>query len=228
MSGMRGFVSVRSAMTSSVLVTMRTLHETLHPHSRPHYYRSCRCRLLHAGRQHAQSCVDENEPWSAIGLHVGMVAARPSQEELQFCLAAAQHALRRRSFGPRCFANLVFGSGPLQWWPRLKGSGRLSPPHRCARHWRRAALLSGALPPRHATSARAHLHHPAVPVARAQPASAHSATSTLTRCGEGALVGGWHAGASPSIPFTRSVMKGGSSSASVAHTYTPLGRSRRL
>ena len=98
---MRGFVSIRSAMTSSVLVTMRTLHETLHPHSRPHYYRSCRCRLLHAGRQHAQSCVDENEPWSAIGLHVGMVAAGPSQEELQFCLAAAQHALRRRSFGQR-------------------------------------------------------------------------------------------------------------------------------
>ena len=34
--------------------------------------------------------LDENEPWSAIGLHVGMVAACPSQEELQFCLAAAQ------------------------------------------------------------------------------------------------------------------------------------------
>ena len=46
--------------------------------------------LQHAGRQHAQSCVDENEPWSATDLHVGMAAARPSQEELQFCLAAAQ------------------------------------------------------------------------------------------------------------------------------------------
>ena len=57
--------------------------------------------LQHAGRQHAQSCVDENEPWSATDLHVGMAAARPSQEELQFCLAAAQHALRRRSFGQR-------------------------------------------------------------------------------------------------------------------------------
>ena len=59
------------------------------------------CSTLVAGRQHAQSCVDENEPWSATDLHVGMAAARPSQEELQFCLAAAQHALRRRSFGQR-------------------------------------------------------------------------------------------------------------------------------
>ena len=87
---MRGFVSFEVPLRHSVLVTMRTLHATLNPHSRPHYYRSCRCRLLHAGRQRAQSCVDENEPWSSTDLHVGMAAARPSQEELQFCLAAAQ------------------------------------------------------------------------------------------------------------------------------------------
>ena len=110
----------------------------------------------------------------------------------------------------------------------LEGGGRLSPPQSCVWHWRRAAPLSGALPARHGTTARAHSHHPSVHMVPPQPTSAHAATSTLTRCGEGALVGGWHAGASPSIPFTRSVMKGGSSSASVAHTYTPLGRSRRL
>jgi hypothetical protein len=52
--------------------------------------------LQHAGRQHAQSCVDENEPWSATDLHVGMAAARPSQEELQFCLAAAQQPRPQR------------------------------------------------------------------------------------------------------------------------------------
>ena len=87
---MRGFVSFEVPLRHSVLVTMRTLHATLNPHSRPHYYRSCRCRLLHAGRQRAQSCVDENEPWSSTDLHVGITSARPSQEEVQFCLAAAQ------------------------------------------------------------------------------------------------------------------------------------------
>ena len=55
-----------------------------------------------------------------------------------------------------------------------------------------------------------------------------SATAMRTRCGEGDLVGGWHAGASPFTPITRWVTKGGSSSASFAHTYTPLGRSQRL
>ena len=55
-----------------------------------------------------------------------------------------------------------------------------------------------------------------------------SATAMRTRCGEGDLVGGWHAGASPFTPITRWVTKGGSSSASLAHTYTPLGRSQRL
>ena len=52
--------------------------------------------LQHAGRQHAQSCVDENEPWSATDLHVGMAAARPSQEELQFCLAGCAAAAAAR------------------------------------------------------------------------------------------------------------------------------------
>ena len=63
------------------------------------------------------------------------------------------------------------------------------------------------------------------------PRAAHICTSTTamrTRCGEGDLVGGWHAGASPFTPITRWVTKGGSSSASFAHTYTPLGRSQRL
>ena len=55
-----------------------------------------------------------------------------------------------------------------------------------------------------------------------------SATAMRTRCGEGDLVGGWHAGASPFTPITRWVTKGASSSASLAHTYTPLGRSQRL
>ena len=55
-----------------------------------------------------------------------------------------------------------------------------------------------------------------------------SATAMRTRCGEGDLVGGWHAGASPSTPITRWVTNRGSSSASLAHAYTPLGRSQRL
>ena len=55
-----------------------------------------------------------------------------------------------------------------------------------------------------------------------------SATAMRTRCGEGDLVGGWHAGASPFTPITRWVTNRGSSSASFAHTYTPLGRSQRL
>ena len=55
-----------------------------------------------------------------------------------------------------------------------------------------------------------------------------SATAMRTRCGEGDLVGGWHAGASPFTPITRWVTNRGSSSASLAHAYTPLGRSQRL
>ena len=45
---------------------------------------------LCAGRQIAPSCVDANESLSAIGLHVEVAAASPAQEELQFCLTAAQ------------------------------------------------------------------------------------------------------------------------------------------
>ena len=55
-----------------------------------------------------------------------------------------------------------------------------------------------------------------------------SATAMRTRCGEGDLVGGWHAGASPFTPITRWVTNRGSSSASFAHAYTPLGRAQRL
>ena len=100
---------------------MRTLHETLHPLSRPHYYRSCRCRLLHAGRQHTQSCVDENEPWSAIGLHVGMVAACPSQEELQFCLAAAQQP--RPSCSSAAKSSRDFAEGTPAPWIAKRAAG---------------------------------------------------------------------------------------------------------
>ena len=63
------------------------------------------------------------------------------------------------------------------------------------------------------------------------PRAAHICTSTTamrTRCGEGDLVGGWHAGASPFIPITRWVTNRGSSSASLAKPYTPFGRSQRL
>ena len=55
-----------------------------------------------------------------------------------------------------------------------------------------------------------------------------SATAMRTRCGEGDLVGGWHAGASPFMPITRWVTNRGSTSAPFAHAYTPFGRSRRL
>ena len=106
------------------------------------------------------------------------------------------------------------------------GGGRLSPPPSCVWHRRRAALLSGALPPRHGTTARAHPPHPSVHASPAQPASAHAATSAVARCWEGNLVGGWRAGAPSSTPLMRSRTKEWSSSASVAHTYTPLGRSR--
>ena len=73
---------------------------------------------------------------------------------------------------------------------------------------------------------RASTTHPSVHASPAQPASAHAATSAVARCWEGNLVGGWRAGASSFTPLMRSRTKGGSSSASVAHTYTPLGRSR--
>ena len=72
----------------------------------------------------------------------------------------------------------------------------------------------------------ARMHHPAVHIAPAQPASPHWPISTVARCGEGALVGGWHAGASPSTPIMRWVVNRWSSSASFARPYTPLGRSR--
>ena len=53
--------------------------------------------LQHAGRHSMhRAASDENEPWSATDLHVGMAAARPSQEELQFCLAAAQQPRPQR------------------------------------------------------------------------------------------------------------------------------------
>ena len=55
-----------------------------------------------------------------------------------------------------------------------------------------------------------------------------SATAMRTRCGEGDLVGGWHAGASPFIPITRWVTKREASSAYFAHAYTPFGRFQRL
>ena len=55
-----------------------------------------------------------------------------------------------------------------------------------------------------------------------------SATAMRTRCGEGDLVGGWHAGASPFTPITRWVTNRGSSSASFAHAYTPFRRLQRL
>ena len=93
-------------------------------------------------------------------------------------------------------------------------------------HGPRAAPLSGAPQPRHSTTPRAHLHHPAVHIAPAQPTSPHWTASTVAPCGEGALVGGWHAGTSPSTPIMRWVMNRGSSSASFARPYTPLGRSR--
>ena len=93
-------------------------------------------------------------------------------------------------------------------------------------HEPRAAPLSGMPQPRHSATPRAHLHHPAVHIAPAQPTSPHWTASTVAPCGEGALVGGWHAGASPSTPIIRSRTNGGSTSAFFAHTYTPLGRSR--
>ena len=56
------------------------------------------------------------------------------------------------------------------------------------------------------------------------PRAAHICTSTTamrTRCGEGDLVGGWHAGASPSIPIMRRVTHRRSSSASLAKPSPP-------
>ena len=81
------------------------------------------------------------------------------------------------------------------------------------------------------TSCRDRAPASSIPLRAHGPPAAHICTSTTamrTRCGEGDLVGGWHAGASPFTPITRWVTKGGSSSASLAHTYTPLGRSQRL
>ena len=67
-----------------------------------------------------------------------------------------------------------------------------------------------------------NLHPRPCPIAHAQPASQHSAASTVARCGEGGMVGGWHAGASPSDPLSGLVTNSGSSSWPFAHTYTPL------
>ena len=110
----------------------------------------------------------------------------------------------------------------LQWLTRPPGCGRLSPPHRCGQHDRRAALLSGALPPRHGTTARAHPPHPCLHMVPCTARISHAATSAVARCWEGDLVGGWRAGASPSTPLMRSRTNRPSSSASVAHAYTPL------
>ena len=67
-----------------------------------------------------------------------------------------------------------------------------------------------------------NLHPRPCPIAHAQPASQHSAASTVARCGEGGMVGGWHAGASPSDPLSGLVTNRKSSSWPFAHTYTPL------
>ena len=113
-----------------------------------------------------------------------------------------------------------------RWLTRPPGGGRLSPPHGRVWHEPRPALLRCAVPPRYGTTARAHHPCPSVHMAPAQPASAHSATSMVARCGEGDLVGGWHAGASPSAPLSRFVAKGWSRSRPFAGAYTPFCRSQ--
>ena len=49
-----------------VLGTMRTLHETLHPLSQPHYYRSCRCRLA---ARWAPACTELRRRERAVERH---------------------------------------------------------------------------------------------------------------------------------------------------------------
>ena len=122
--------------------------------------------------------------------------------------------------------HLQFFSGKPNSMVVFLGAGSLMSPDGRVWHEPRAAPLSGAPQPRHSTTPRAHLHHPAVHIAPAQPASPHWPISTVARCGEGALAGGWHAGASPSTPIMRWVVNRWSSSASFARPYT-LGRSRR-
>ena len=101
--------------------------------------------LQHAGRQHAQSCVDENEPWSATDLHVGMAAARPSQEELQFCLAAAQQPRAAAGTPTRDFLE----GGLTPWLIHLRGQSarRASATARSARWGATAATRSASGPP---------------------------------------------------------------------------------
>ena len=131
----------------------------------------------------------------------------------------------KQGVDPRCMSTSKnFPASPI--YGRLLEGGRLMSPDGRVWHEPRAAPLSGMPQPRHSATPRAHLHHPAVHIAPAQPTSPHWTASTVAPCGEGALVGGWHAGASPSTPIIRSRTNGGSTYAFFAHTYTPLGRSR--
>ena len=79
----------------------------------------------------------------------------------------------------------------------------------------------GMAPDRLNFGAYPNLHPRPCPIAHAQPTSQHSAASTVARCGEGGMVGGWHAGASPSDPLSRLVTNGEPRSRPFAHTYTP-------
>ena len=60
----------------------------------------------------------------------------------------------------------------------------------------------GMAPDRLNFGAYPNLHPRPCPIAHAQPTSQHSAASTVARCGEGGMVGGWLAGASPSDPLS--------------------------
>ena len=75
----------------------------------------------------------------------------------------------------------------------------------------------GMAPDRLNFGAYPNLHPRPCPIAHAQPTSQHSAASTVARCGEGGMVGGWLAGASPSDPLSGLVTNRKSRSRPFAH-----------
>ena len=143
-----------------------------------------------------------------------------SLKELSWCqirwgtAASVTRRIREPNFGPEAWL------GPCRLATtkpaRPRGAGAES------RSFERCAPTTSCRDPTPASTTPLPAHGPCTARIRT------SATAMRTRCGEGDLVGGWHAGASPFTPITRWVTNRGSSSASLAHTYTPLGRSQRL
>ena len=77
--------------------TIKSTHGTLNMTSRRLSCRSCRRRLVRAGRRCAPSWVDADETWSSTGALNVMAAALPARAGLRYLLTAVRQALKHRS-----------------------------------------------------------------------------------------------------------------------------------